>query len=161
MRAIMSDYIKKIQAMVGCPHEWGYDDSWHGSVCGVCGMTWEHDVDGDAPTPAPDCSTLWGAMQAAKDVRKSGCSKLSLDIRTVNGSIHIGLASYKEWADDVYTTEADAAEAVCKLILEAVVVTVVVAILIAVVLFFLMPYVAEVFAQGGYAYGGVGGGYVK
>ena len=63
----MTDAIDKVQAMVGCPHYFPYEtidfgiaNARRAKVCAWC------DEPKLTAKPAPDCSTLWGALQAAE-----------------------------------------------------------------------------------------------
>ena len=123
----MSDPIAEVQAMVGCPHEWKQKhlsfeaEPWF--ECEVCG---EETAVGPpfAPSSAPDCSTLWGALQAA---RQRG---VDVDIGTeVRGKSPTLVIAYSRLDFDSVrrnycvrgvNTEREAATAICELILQAV-----------------------------------------
>ena len=116
----MPDPIAEVQALVGCPHEWGYVMAgyrWKAEhECKICDMLiLKHDT---LPTPAPDCATTDGALRAA--------NKLLYDTQYV-----IGTGSTLDvWMQDIVTTEyalpiarfateREAATAICELILQA------------------------------------------
>ena len=102
--------------MVGCPHEWKIDQRyipyyWGCKRCGKSVLDPE-----TPPGPAPDCSTLWGALQAAR-----------------YNSVYVMIDSFADGSgygvwhindDDEspswpVATEHIAATAICKLILQA------------------------------------------
>lgn len=120
----MSDPIKAVQALVGCVHEWDrlrpieeamyhVDPGPNGLIiCRKCDETLDRDC--DRPAPAPDCSTLWGALEAAKQLAVP--SFIDIDYAPTSKSILVDMAGAN---DLVVESEHEACTAICTLILEA------------------------------------------
>ena len=112
------DYIAELQARVGCPHEYSPDILLckpPKRSCTLCKETFGVD---DLQVPAPDCSTLYGAMRAATELT-NGSARLYM-IRCV--ATKDGMTVYDNdmgtRAYDKLATERDAAAAVCRLAIE-------------------------------------------
>lgn len=111
------DPIAKVQALVGCPHKWvqvtqvaSHDDVDVYLECVHCKTKANH-VKGP-PQSAPDCSTLWGALQAAQALHGFDNMKFLTALSSLAGSLWLIMANSE-------MTELEVARAVCELILQA------------------------------------------
>ncbi len=112
MTAPTSDSIAEVQVLVGCPHDWMVSLSFPSSLlCKRCGIFWDRTK--TPPAPAPDCSTLWGALRAAQGL---GVFASVTAYGNHEGGIQIEDGELKVVR---VTSELDAATVVCELILEA------------------------------------------
>lgn len=65
-----AEVIAEVQALAGCVHEWEWDafgdDDLDLYACKVCDKTLFRLCEEHLPSPAPDCSTLDGALDASE-----------------------------------------------------------------------------------------------
>ncbi len=110
------DPIAQVQALVGCPHVWGGDvsptkDPIRFFVCIHCGEKIPHDE--VCPEPAPDCSTLWGAVKAAQAIHGFDNMKFLTALASLAGALWHMMGTSE-------MTEREAATAICELTPQAI-----------------------------------------
>lgn len=117
--------VSRVQAMVGCPHRWEQQYEYeilggHGSrathrKCTRCKERTERYT--EAPAPAPDCSTLWGALKAADTLVRGGHW---FEVHSYGSVLFRKPGTHRDSAGSMYANdEHEAATAICTLILEA------------------------------------------